>query len=1785
MRAIRYDESMKTTLICFAVIVTACAASAYVGAGAPRRDAARAPFGSREPELAQLAPPAAQQQHQLAGARHAVWLAASAVDTARQEPLDRATVAQTARGTAVLIVQYTQTLDAAGRAALDAAGCVVRGYVPHNAYLIEAPTARLNELRALRGVRWVGEYKPAYKLSHGLIEARHRYQWQAERATRTNDFLADTEVPFERKPLEPPALDAYITVTVHLFDAGDLQDVMGHIAALGGTDIGGAVYDSALGRTARIRARVSFDSLDALAARPEVQWVEQFKHPQLLNNVAVQPHLMNVTPVWETNWLGLTGRGQIVAHADTGLDTGNLLTLHPDFTNRLRAVFGLWRTGGKWNDPDGHGTHSAGSLAGNGSALSNGLFKAPAYEAQLVHQSLYYDASFPLVVPTNLQELFQQTYATNARIQSCSWGYYNAGDYDGYARDVDQFMWEHPDMLIVLAAGNGGADGYGNGVVAKGSLISPGSAKNAMTVGASESDRPAGSGGYSSSIYGSGAWEPLFPANPIHDDLISTSADGIHQGMFAASSRGPCKDGRIKPDIVAPGTDIISCRSRVSGAGTLWGVYNNNYVFSGGTSMATPLAASAAALVRQYFAEKHSTIISNPSAALVKAVLLNGARSLSPGQYGYEQYREIPARPRPNVVEGWGQVNLAATLTNLTVWDMQPMVNGMTTLYEVVVAETNVLSVLLAWTDFPGTLGAAQALVNDLDLQVILPDGTVHFPNGLAGPDKTNNVEGIDFDMLPPGVCTVQVSGVINMGSTQHYALVVRGAAPVYAKHLVESTDYHPKTVRPVHAPVISAVVKTNASGVAAVTLHYRVNAGPWQMKAMAVRTPFESGGVYTNVIPAQAKDAVVQFFVTANANDGAYSSSRTNQYTVGDYAVFVWRGGSQTAPYDTWATGFSNIYQAIASSFVMNGYVIYVTNGVYSARDSGVDDGIIVNKAVHLIGVNGAQETIIDGRFAGRVLTIINPGAVVQGFTIQRGYVSGVNEGGGVYMQGGTLRNCVVRDCYVNELTSNGGGVYMSDGLVDACVIRDNHSWGAWEGNAGGASAYGKGVVRSSVLINNEARSSWRAYGGNVGLFRGGVMSNCTVAGGTAVGNLGGGGGGVYINFTGTVHNSIVYHNNNGNHLHYSNNTNLLALWSYSCTTPQPSGEGIIVVSTITSAPLLMNHTGYDGALQAESPCRNAGQWQAWMTNAMDAAGHPRIVESNVDMGALEYGPLSVSFLGSRTNGLTPLPVIFSTFVSGQDTNNVHFYWDFNYDGSNELSGTAWARPTNIYAEGMYSVRLFASNETGESTSWLRDYYIYAFDTNLHYAAHGGAHRWPFTSLATAATNIQDAIDACISGHSAVVSNGVYRLPWTLQVPSGVTLRGLHGRDATVLDGRGAMRCVQVESGAVVDGLTLSNGYYSTAGIGGGGVYFYGGGTVRNARIIKCGGIWGGGVYFNSGGLLEDSLVENNSVTDYGGGAYMRYGGTINRCRIIGNTATGSQGSGGGVYVYNAGAVVRNSVLATNTAHQYGGAAFLGNTAGGTFENCTIVANRCNTANNGGGMYCWSSTITMRNCIVYHNTAGSAPNNMYLSSVTKTMENLCTTPPEGSQCLSNDPRLVSISTRDYRLRGDSYCVNAGKNLSWMSGATDVDGNARIINGAPDIGAYELSTNAPLLRVMASASDPHQLGTLNLGTAPFDTTNSATLVVRNVGGASLNGAVGVPPGPFWCASATNFSLGVNASTTLTFRFSPTAVGTFSEKALFSGGGGAEVTLRGTGIPEPACVAILLALAVWRARRA
>ncbi len=636
------------------------------------------------------------------------------------------------------IVQFNGPIQESWKQAAVAAGGRLYDYLPDYAFIVQLDGKAKAAVSQLPTVRWVGDYQPSYKLAPELAGFKSGSQ-----QVQVRTFSGS----------QPDAVDSLL--------ASNNQ----------------SSRDYGIGIT--MRGELAANQLTTLLQHEEVAWVEPYSEPRLLNDKARQITGANQV----ASDFGLYGAGQVVGVADTGLDTGNAATMHADFAGRIVNMYGLGRPNDA-SDTDGHGTHVAGTVMGNGVRSGSdpathtytNSFAGMAPEARLVFQSIG-DANGRLGgIPADLNDLFLPAYNDGARVHNNSWGS-DTPAYTEQSRDVDLFMWNHKDMIIVYAAGNAGKDANNDGVVDPGSIGSPATAKNDFSVGASENDRPpsgdcqAPQTGYANCTWGQ-LFAAEFPANPVKDDPSSNNING----MAAFSSRGPDLDGRIDPNISAPGTNIISAQSsRTSNTG--WGAFNQYYQFQGGTSMAAPGVAGLAALVREFYITRRG--VANPSAALVQATMLNGATDMAPGQYGSGPTQEMPARP--NSVEGWGRANLSYALNptgpiTLDFREGSQVATGQQLTIPYTITGSAPLHVTLAWTDYPGSTSAAVQLVNNLDLSVTAPDGAVLWGNGVTNGDRRNTFETVDIASPLTGVYTVTVRGSnVAQGGSQPFAVVMHG--------------------------------------------------------------------------------------------------------------------------------------------------------------------------------------------------------------------------------------------------------------------------------------------------------------------------------------------------------------------------------------------------------------------------------------------------------------------------------------------------------------------------------------------------------------------------------------------------------------------------------------------------------------------------------------------------------------------------------------------------------------------------------------------------------------------------------------------------------------------------------------------------------------------------------------------------------------------------------------------------------------------------------------------------
>lgn len=470
---------------------------------------------------------------------------------------------------------------------------------------------------------------------------------------------------------------------------------------------------------------------------------------------------------------------------------GNLSLGSRVIYNRLE---GLPNRGSLTTGCDGHGTLNAHIVAGydnnsafpflDDSGFRYGLGICPFVT---VGSSIVFDPDD--FTNPDYGDLQSRAYNNGARISNNSWGGATSGYYDMDAQSFDALVRDaqpprsafpapgNQEMVIVVAAGN---EGPGTQTV-----NSPGSAKNVITVGASEGVQAIG-GADSSGIVDS-------QANSAND-------------IVSFSSRGPCEDGRNKPDLVAPGTHIsggVYQTASPSASGTADACFDGSGVSGGfgssffpfgqqyftassGTSHSAPAVSGAAALLRQYFINQGRT---PPSPAMTKAYLMNSARHVT-GTSGNDTLWSN--------TQGMGRLNLGTAFDELprVLRDQNPVdlftATGQTRTFTGSINDSaKPFRVTLAWTDAPGsTIG--NAYNNDLDL-VVTANGIPYKGNVFSGAhsisgrsaDRKNNVESVLLPAGFRGTFTVKVTaaninsdGVPNNGVPldQDFALVIHNA-------------------------------------------------------------------------------------------------------------------------------------------------------------------------------------------------------------------------------------------------------------------------------------------------------------------------------------------------------------------------------------------------------------------------------------------------------------------------------------------------------------------------------------------------------------------------------------------------------------------------------------------------------------------------------------------------------------------------------------------------------------------------------------------------------------------------------------------------------------------------------------------------------------------------------------------------------------------------------------------------------------------------------------------------
>lgn len=642
------------------------------------------------------------------------------------------------------------------------------------------PTARFYVITQFQKIPSPQEMTTLKNLDLQLLEYLPNLAWFASLPASLETLNAVGALPFHRATVEIQPLDKVspelsqgvgqwarnpdgtIRLNVQFFRGVSLSE--GHRIV---TSLGGRV-SAELPLLHALTIALPEAQLWSLAQEIKVQWIDQVPPPPSkdndgtraaigVNTVQAPPYNLNGEGViigeWDGGWADVS-IGEHKAHADLA---GRVTIGDPDCQEEDCHI-------------DDHATHVAGTAIGDGT-LSTTVGGEPyqwrgmAPKAHIVSFE-WWSRDLNEAV-TEYQKAIQ---IHKIHLSTNSWRYRSGGVYELGSQFYDRVVQGDlgKPINILGSAGNLGEEGWGW-------LSVPNSAKNTITVGATDS---------ASSV------------------------------LCEFSSRGPTDDGRLKPDIVAPGCDRRGGGIRSTIPNLFidnWGYDDCDgsgddfcypYDYMEGTSMATPAAAGALALILQQY---RLTKEKEPLPATLKALLLHSARDLG--------------RPGPDYEYGYGQIDVKAAVDllreakgSIIEADMQAQ-DEMDTYLIRVASQTQVLKVTLVWDDAPGALNAARALTNDLDLELVAPDGKVYQPWLLdptapaapakTGPDHINNVEQIVVENPLPGqewllkVKASRLPSIITEGRpnlSQRYSLIVAGGVwwlPARTPPHADGADQH----------------------------------------------------------------------------------------------------------------------------------------------------------------------------------------------------------------------------------------------------------------------------------------------------------------------------------------------------------------------------------------------------------------------------------------------------------------------------------------------------------------------------------------------------------------------------------------------------------------------------------------------------------------------------------------------------------------------------------------------------------------------------------------------------------------------------------------------------------------------------------------------------------------------------------------------------------------------------------------------------------------------------------
>ena len=748
------------------------------------------------------------------------------------------------------------------------------------------------------------------------------------------------------------------------------------------------------------------------------------------------------------------------------------------------------------------------------------------------------------------------------------------------------------------------------------------------------------------------------------------------------------------------------------------------------------------------------------------------------------------------------------------------------------------------------------------------------------------------------------------------------------------------------------------------------------------------------------------------------------------------------------------------------------------------------------------------------RVLDIAGEHSVVTNLTVTNGDTDLL---GGVNMTAGLLAGCIVAHCSVANNKSDGGGIYMTGGTVLDCVISNNTAKCSG-GNAkrGGGIFMTGGLVENCRILNNTASSGSAASGGGV-YMTGGTLRGCLFRGNSAK----------YSSFAlgatyGTIENNTFVANNNSSS---SGKAVVLDRWSkfrnnivhgntgasgalanvsadsactleYNCTDPLlTSGIG-----NSDDPPVFEDADAGDYRLQF-CPLVNGAMLRPWMDAVFDLAGTPRVVGPRPDIGCYERPPstgLLCTFSAESSGALDLANVTLTSTVEG-DTTGIVYYWRvIRADGAVlTRSGAEEANPTFALGTGDYDIELAVTNRANRG-AFTRVEGAAKIRASVVYVNEAGSDAYPYATKENGAHDFTQAFELLAPGGTVYVANGVYDITARILLGGafGTKVISLNGPDNCVIRAKGsrfastALRMFEMTGAdSRLEGLTIAGG---RKGLYNAGDSFTTYGTIlistSSAVVTNCvvrdvvgvdRGPAGAGINMSKGKVVDSVIVNVTEGMSGGspvtGTALTMSGGTADRvvitnCQSTGTTAIDAPGS----VVSITGGTLRNSLIA-DCDGSHSAPVYIG--SGVTAENCSVVGNVNSEMNAKTGDFTYNhcggavvaSGATVVNTIFADNIsmfAGNVESNLYCSVNVPFDHCLIADRAEqaGEGNVFKHPKF-NRKAGDWRLRNSSPGVDQGKVLDWMDEATDLKGTPRIQGAAPDIGCHEDFVHGLMLMV------------------------------------------------------------------------------------------------------------------------